>query len=508
MAGHRRRTTLARALTAAVAAVLAFTNVAFAADQLLVDGDNLLTNGATQSLDFGSLCPGAEQVAGTVLFVIERDGGGQVFAGGSVDVKLRTTGAAIEYDSGSPASLSAAQPGSLTLPAGWSSLANGTRSSAYPDGTTTGLITLVPGSTSGSFGATVKYQADQGTVSRNGDVDVSWTVLESTDPACSPGGGNTPPTVGEITGTAAAAEGALETYSVSATDEEDPISYAWSITAGAAYASINGAASGSSVDINFDDGLVPDSGFTLEVVVTAGFDQVTKTKVIAVSNAAPDASNGSFVLNPYTGKASASVSFSDPGWKDSHTASFAWGDGSGNTAGTAGGTNENVRPDATGTFSAVHTYTACASGGASVTVTDKDLASDSETLAAAGIEVYSVSWKAPLKDGARNIVKLGNVIPVKLAILGCDGLPVTGKSLSIRVMAGDVYDETGADDANLMPTESVQAHDTNGVMRFVDGMYMYNQATRSLSTALPYTIVIKDTATNQFVASAVIEAKR
>ena len=98
------------------------------------------------------------------------------------------------------------------------------------------------------------------------------------------------------------------------------------------------------------------------------------------------------------------------------------------------------------------------------------------------------------------------MIPVKLQITNCSGQPVLGKTLSIGYIAGDVYDD--ADAGTLTVTESVSGADTSGFMRQVDSKYMYNLATKSLSPTMPYTVVIREPSTNQFVASFVIQSKK
>jgi hypothetical protein len=113
---------------------------------------------------------------------------------------------------------------------------------------------------------------------------------------------------------------------------------------------------------------------------------------------------------------------------------------------------------------------------------------------------------APLKDGARNVVKLGNVIPVKLSIRDCSGNSLTNKTLSIWVTAGILNPADVTDTTDLVTANSVSSADTTGFMRLADGHYMYNLATKGLVTGLPYTIVIKDGAL--VVATAVIEAKK
>jgi hypothetical protein len=224
-----------------------------------------------------------------------------------------------------------------------------------------------------------------------------------------------------------------------------------------------------------------------------------------VTNVAPTTNTPVFMFNPFTGVASASIKYSDPGWLDTHTATFAWGDGSSTTA--SPDSQEHLQPDATGSFTAGHTYTAigCVAAAPTVTLTDDD--GGSVTYAyAGGLDHYSVAFLAPIQDGVRNIVKQGNVIPVKLQITDCSGQAVLGKTLSIGYIEGDLYDD--ADAGTLQVVESVSNADTSGFMRQVDSKYMYNLATKSMKVSMPYTVVVRDNVANQFVASFVIQPKK
>jgi hypothetical protein len=123
------------------------------------------------------------------------------------------------------------------------------------------------------------------------------------------------------------------------------------------------------------------------------------------------------------------------------------------------------------------------------------------------------TFLAPIKDGSRNIVKLGNVIPVKVSVTDCNGNAVTNRTLSIRVASG-VADPQDVEGESATISTSVASADTTGVMRLADGHYMYNLATKSLSGGFDYTIWVKDTTggvpwnTAPVVGTAVIQPKK
>ena len=122
------------------------------------------------------------------------------------------------------------------------------------------------------------------------------------------------------------------------------------------------------------------------------------------------------------------------------------------------------------------------------------------------------TFQAPIKDGVRNIVKHGNVVPVKLRFADCNGNALGDRTLSIRLVAGVVNGEDVADGAETIPT-STSAADTTGIMRFLDSHHMYNLTTKGLTAGSAYTIVIRDTTSASWnsaptVGTAVIEPKK
>jgi hypothetical protein len=77
--------------------------------------------------------------------------------------------------------------------------------------------------------------------------------------------------------------------------------------------------------------------------------------------------------------------FSDPGWMDTHTAIWDFGDGT-NDAGTLN--EENTAPDATGEAMANHIYATPGNYTVTVTLTDDDGASDTDTLSVTVVDEF------------------------------------------------------------------------------------------------------------------------
>ena len=232
------------------------------------------------------------------------------------------------------------------------------------------------------------------------------------------------------------------------------------------------------------------------------------TTNVVVNNVAPSMTGNSFSFNPFTGVANASVSFSDPGWLDVVSSTFDWAGVPQTPASIGPG---SAPGPLTGTFNGSHTFAGCVAGAIGVHVSDDDSGSFDHTFAAANsLGVYSVAFMAPIKDGARNIVKLGNVLPVKIVVLDCNGSPVLNRTLTVVLVSGTSAQDI-ADGINLTDGTSVSSADTGNVMRLADGHYMYNLATKGLPTGVPFTIIIRDTALpagSQNIATAAIELKK
>jgi len=242
---------------------------------------------------------------------------------------------------------------------------------------------------------------------------------------------------------------------------------------------------------------------TVTVSANDGEETATASFTFTVNNANPTLNTPIFNYNPYSGEATAGIQFADAGWLDTHTAPFSW---SGTSANGALSNGEMVAPDATGKFSSSHSFGAgCIDGAVSVRVSDDDGGyADHEFAAAGSLDRYTAAIQAPIKDGVRNIARLGNVIPVKIRVLDCEGTPVTDRNLTITLLRGNTTEENETN-SEVIAT-SVSSADSGNTMRLADGMYMYNLATKGLVASQQYTILIKDG--SNLVQSALIETKK
>ena len=121
--------------------------------------------------------------------------------------------------------------------------------------------------------------------------------------------------------------------------------------------------------------------------------------------------------------------------------------------------------------------------------------------------VHGKAFLPPIQDNERNIAKYGNVVPVKVQLTTpCTGGTVTNESLYITVAKG-IADETIAD-TNVI-VESVSAADSGQQMRVVDGGYMYNLSTKSLSANSDWTVRVRlGSTTGPIILQAVLYPKR
>jgi hypothetical protein len=137
-----------------------------------------------------------------------------------------------------------------------------------------------------------------------------------------------------------------------------------------------------------------------------------------------------------------------------------------------------------------HTYaSAGCNHSATVTITDKDNASDTKTI---GVQVGTGGFLPPMTNQpVTNKLKNGQVLPVKIQITDCNGAGVNNLTPAIRLVEGD--QTTAPDDSVVQITPpSVSNADTTGVMRSSgsDGSYIYNMSVNLAKLNTDYTVVI------------------
>lgn len=303
--------------------------------------------------------------------------------------------------------------------------------------------------------------------------------------------GNTPPTIAWTSHPTSANEGDTKTYTFSFTD---PDADTWAFATGSpscgtgngtantvSNASIDQTAKTGTFDCYFDDG---PSTPTVSVAIndgTAGSNTLTESPTVAnvaptIQSITPNVSNV-LVGQPVTFTGSAT----DPSGADT-TAGFNWKwSTDGSTYGSYGAAGAN-------TFTT--TFNSCGSNTVYAIAKDKD-GGESTAAQSSATSSYDAQFLAPLTAGSYNMVQKGSVVPVKIWV-GCGTTFLGGLSPAIQLLSGEVDPNTDPGDTSLnITTTSVSAADTTGIMRQVDGQYIYNLQVPNGSTGAMYTVRVR-----------------
>ena len=105
----------------------------------------------------------------------------------------------------------------------------------------------------------------------------------------------------------------------------------------------------------------------------------------------------------------------------------------------------------------------------------------SAPFTSAPVTVYDGQVLPPLNSGAFNLVKKGQVVPVKITV-GCNGF-TSGLHPLISIRSGDYDPSVDPGDPSYAVPDTVSGADTSGVMRETDQQYVYNLAVPSNASA-------------------------
>ncbi|HEY3310541.1 MAG TPA: FG-GAP-like repeat-containing protein [Anaerolineales bacterium] len=279
-----------------------------------------------------------------------------------------------------------------------------------------------------------------------------------------------------------------DTVTLDATGSNDPdgdaLTYSWSLVSGPG----NIVLSPPNDRPTF---VAPDDGtYVLRLSVTDGKEGTSSDEVsITVSNVAPaitQFSGTDSLAGPLTFTPSIFTTyFTDQGRFDTWLATFSYPDGT--------PLAKTVSPFTSGDKEQHQFATTGCNKLVSVTVRDDDGGADTATTT---VSVGKAGFLAPLTnqpftDRLRN----GQVLPVKVQITDCNGVPVSGLIPAIRLVAGD-QTSTVDDGTDTIIPQSTAAADASGVMRYVDGYYLYNLKVAVPKLNADYTIIIYPYATS------------
>jgi endonuclease/exonuclease/phosphatase family metal-dependent hydrolase len=267
------------------------------------------------------------------------------------------------------------------------------------------------------------------------------------------------------------AEGSSLSLSATGSDPEGgALTFAWDLDGDGVFET-----SGQSVPFAGLDG--PASA-TVRVRVTdeGGLSDVAEATV-EITNVAPTVTSLTVVpTQTFTGE---NVTFTgaatDPSGPDT-AAGFTWSFDTGSGFGAFGGN------------SVVTSFASCGTYSVAAKARDKD-GGVSEPFSAAPVQVYGGSILAPLNADEVNLVRAGQVVPVKITV-GCDGF-LGGLHPLISVRAGDYDPNVDPGDPSYEVGENAGSADANGVMREVGEQYLYNLVVPAGPPGSFFTVLIR-----------------
>jgi hypothetical protein len=233
-----------------------------------------------------------------------------------------------------------------------------------------------------------------------------------------------------------------------------------------------------SFDCVFDDGHIPATVSTVEAKATDSDNDTGAygTYGVTVYNIAPTITAlTASAANVITGQnVTFTGSATDPSQTDTN-AGFQWSfDG-----GAWQASNQYTT-----------SYASCGSHTATALAKDKD-GGVSDPYTSGPVSSYDAHYLPPLNEGIYNAVQKGQVVPVKINV-GCNGVFLSGLQPGIQLLSGDIDPATDPGDATLnVTTTSVSSADTTGVMRQVDGQYIYNLQVPSAPAGTLFTIRVR-----------------
>ena len=352
----------------------------------------------------------------------------------------------------------------------------------------------------GPAGFTVTYKATDGTLlSNQATLTISVTAVNDTP---------------VVTGGAAQTvnEGSSATVSATYTDIDAGQSHTYVINWGDGSPSTTGSASGGTVtgSHTYADNRPGEVPYVATITVTdngttAGSPDPKSGQGsvnVTVRNVAPVVDTVTMSsIDPVTGNASLSATFTDPG-ADEFSGGFTV---------TYGTTTISVPGNVTGRTmtGAVKLPRGCFTYIVAATVTDDDGGTGTKSATYGGTDVYQISFKDPIRGDERNIAKYGNVVPVKVLLTSsCSGAAVLTPELHLTIAKGVDVPDSVLDDVNVV-VESVSNADSGTKMRTSGGMYIYNLSTKSLVQGTEYTLRVRSgSSTGPVLIKALLHPKK
>lgn len=142
-----------------------------------------------------------------------------------------------------------------------------------------------------------------------------------------------------------------------------------------------------------------------------------------------------------------------------------------------------------------HTFASAGCKSTSLKVTDDDGGFDTATTIA---NVGSGTFQPPMTNQpVTDKLKNGQVLPVKVKLTDCNGVPLTNLAPEIRLLKGDLTPTNDDATGTITVPTSVSGADTTGFMRSNgDGSYIYNMNV-NIQLNTDYTVLVYPYGTGQ-----------
>jgi hypothetical protein len=269
--------------------------------------------------------------------------------------------------------------------------------------------------------------------------------------------------------------------------EGDSLSYTWDLDGNGTFET-----SGQSVSFYAADG---PASQTVNVQVTDDLGASTVAQAaVDITNVAPTIT--SLTGTPANALTGQDVTFTgtatDPSAPDT-TAGFRWAFDTGSGFGFFGSNGF------------VMSFASCGTYSVAGEARDKD-GGVSDPFTSSPVEVYSGSFRPPIDPGSLNLVQRGQVVPVKITV-GCNGF-LSGLHPLISIRGGDYDPNVDPDDPSYEVADSVPNADAGGVMREVEGQYLYNLVVPNGSAGTIYTVLVRPFGGTSPVLYALLKIRR
>jgi len=216
------------------------------------------------------------------------------------------------------------------------------------------------------------------------------------------------------------------------------------------------------------------------------------TGSVTVNNVAPHITNVT-ASNTFAGPlvfmtSSISTFFTDPGSADTWTNLLTFSDGGSETGLSSNAAVFSAQGGDAYKFTLTHSFATPGCKTVTSRVTDDDAAFD--IFGPTPVNVGTGEFLPPVSNTpVTNKLKNGQVLPVKVKLTDCNGLPITNLNPAIALKKGDLT--SVSDDSVLLITPgSVSNADTTGFMRSNgDGSYIYNMSVNIMLNT-DYTLII------------------